>query len=142
MLTPEAVTAIVSDGGFKRVLLVGGDKAVSNSVRGQLGDGFTYVRAGGSDRYQTSLKMAEFATANGLGWQNPLVATGRDFADALSGAAPAGKLGSLILIVDDTGKTAADEISRHGSEVKHVHVLGGTAAVPQSVTDSLDSALS
>ena len=142
MLSDEAVSAIKADGHFRRVLLVGGKDAVSDAIRNQLKGDLAYIRTGGADRYDTSLEMAKFATSNGLDWQSPMIATGDDFADALAGAAPAGKLGSPLLLIGPHDEGAVSELARHTTDLRRAHVLGGISAVPTSVEDALKAALS
>lgn len=82
-LPDEAVGALAADAGITRVVIVGGQAAVPDTIRSQLGDGYAYERVGGADRYETSRLVAEFAIHNGMSWRNLGIATGRDFPDAL-----------------------------------------------------------
>ena len=141
-LSSEAVNAIKRRGDISRVLFVGGESVVSDAIKNQLGDGYTYVRKGGADRYETSALMAEFSCENGLDWHAPVVATGTDFADALAGAPLAGKVGSPLLLADKTGGKAADAVARNAKSVRQVYVLGGESAVPDAAEKALTRSLS
>jgi putative cell wall-binding protein len=140
-LTDETVEAIRADAGLTRVVIMGGEAAVSESVRTQLGDGYTYVRLAGADRYQTSSAAATWFTQHGLGWSKPFVATGTGFADALSSASAAGAASSPLLLVNPTSQTVPSELTANRQSLTKVTIVGGTSAVSGSFEDALRSAL-
>jgi putative cell wall-binding protein len=41
---------------------------VSDAIKDRLGDGYTYERIGGADRYETSVQVAAWSAARGLGF--------------------------------------------------------------------------
>jgi glucose/arabinose dehydrogenase/putative cell wall-binding protein len=94
-------------------------------------------RLAGADRYATAAAVSAATTAPGV----PVVyvATGTDFADALAGGAAAAHEGGPLLLVtrNSIPGSTASELSRlmPGSIV----VLGGTAAVSNSVMAQLDA---
>ena len=141
-LTEEGVEAVRSLAGVRRVVLLGGEAAVSDMVRTQLGDAYEYVRLGGADRYETSAAVAAWACGQGLSWRTPIVATGAGFADALSGAALAGSLGSPLLLAGGQGESAASQLSEHRADVRSLCALGGEAAVSPSLLEALTRAIS
>jgi putative cell wall-binding protein len=106
----------------KSVYILGGDSAVSPGIEAGLRNvGYTVVRYGGSRRFDTALKIAaSFGTT-----QHVIVATGRDFPDALA----AGPLGAAenapIVLSDDTRLDAATAafIGQHSS----IDPVGGQA---------------
>jgi putative cell wall-binding protein len=81
--------------GAKTVYIVGGIGVVSNSAANSLGSlGITVERLAGSDRFETSVKIADK-----LGPVNEaFIVTGEDFPDALSVAPIAAQKGIPILL--------------------------------------------
>lgn len=125
-----------------RVFIVGGNAAVSPDVERQvkelLGSGCAVFRVAGQTRFETSLVAAE---VNPKSSDTVIVATGGNYADALSVSPYAFASGSPVLLCDSSsGLTgAAVESIRSGGYSKAV-VVGGTAAVPASVEGQLQSA--
>ena len=125
-----------------RVFIVGGNAAVSPDVERQvkdlLGSGCAVFRVAGQTRYETSLVAAE---VNPKSSDTVIVATGGNYADALSVSPYAFASGSPVLLCDSSsGLTgAAAESIRSGGYSKAV-IVGGTAAVPASVEGQLQSA--
>jgi putative cell wall-binding protein len=95
------------------------------------------TRVAGSDRYQTAIKISR------QGWTssgNVIVCTGENFPDALAASGLAGALDCPILLVrhDAIPAGLVAELNRLG--VSKVHLIGGTAAVGDSVKGGLASA--
>jgi putative cell wall-binding protein len=135
-LSEAALSAIRSDSHVKRIVIVGGEAAVSDSVKTQLGGGYEYERLAGSNRYETSTAIANWTLSHNLTTTNALVATGANFPDALAGAALGGKLRSVLLLEDGSG-SAARWLTGKGASVTGGSVLGGTAAVSDSAMAAL-----
>jgi len=88
---------------------------------------------GGPTRYETAVEIsrATFASA-----ETVIVATGRDYPDALAAAGLAGYYDAPVLLVGDTVPPAvAAEITRLGAD--NVVIVGGTGAVPAAVESAL-----
>lgn len=125
-----------------RVFIVGGNAAVSPDVERQvkelLGFGCAVFRVAGQTRYETSLVAAEI---NPKSSDTVIVATGGNYADALSVSPYAFASGSPVLLCDSASGLAgaAVESIRSGGYSKAV-IVGGTAAVPASVEGQLQSA--
>ena len=100
----------------------------------------TKDRIAGDDRYETAMKVADKMIAKNGKLEYVIVATGTDYADALSATALASKLEAPILLVDGSHEAAVkayiDENAKSFSNTQIV-VLGGTSAVSQSFEDSL-----
>ena len=138
-LPQSSVDAVLTDPvGFDRVIIVGGTAVVSDAVRGQLGEGLTFVRLAGPDRYATSVAVAEWATSEGLGWAHPAVVSGTSFSDALSAAPAFGLKGSPVLLASDK---ALDLLARKASSISSVTVVGGPAAVSDAQRSAIVGAL-
>jgi hypothetical protein len=140
-LCQDAVDAILSGPGIERVVLVGGQSAVSDAVTEQLSGSYEFVRLGGADRYATSARVAEWAAAFGLGWSRPVVATGRDFADVLSAAAVCGDNRSVLLLADSADAPTVSLLRENRSKVVRAYVAGGTGAVSGAVESAVRDAL-
>ncbi|MBO1913833.1 cell wall-binding repeat-containing protein, partial [Microvirga sp. 3-52] len=81
--------------GAKKVVILGGESAISAKVAGQLkAAGLTVERISGSDRFETAAKIASEMESS----DKVVIANGMDFPDALSVAAHAAKSGMPILL--------------------------------------------
>lgn len=89
----------------------------------------------GVDRFATAVRSSELAFPDGS--QYVLIATGRNWPDALGGSALAGVLDAPILLVEQgtIPRSTKDEISRLGAT--RAIILGGTGAVGTSVESDL-----
>ena len=138
-LTKDAVSALKS-GRFTSIIIVGSEAVVAKSVVSQLSkigiSSKNVTRLGGSDRYQTSLIIAEYAAKHGLSADKMAVATGTNFPDALSGAALCGKNKAVILLVADNDsirKHMQTFISKNRTSLKSGYVLGSKVVVSNSL---------
>lgn len=79
-----------------KVFIIGGTASISDTILSQLNSlNIQMERIGGVDRYDTSVKIAEkFGKVNTL-----TVATGEDYADAISIGSAAGAMGVPVLLV-------------------------------------------
>ena len=98
------------------VYLLGSEGALSAGVDAQVRAlGYTTVRYGGADRYETAVKIAE-----GVGSPNDLfLTTGTNYPDALSAGAAAGKVGGAVLLTNGSSmppSTSAYLGSRSGAK--------------------------
>lgn len=75
--------------------------------------------------------------SNGMSWRNLGIATGRDFPDALAASPLIGSRGGVLLLTDGQGAAVTSEVRSHAFAIGHVLVLGGSAAVPDALVDSL-----
>lgn len=96
----DSVKKYISENKISKVYIVGGEGAISKKVEEQLPNA---QRIAGSDRYETNLAIIkEFS--NQLDFTDVYMATGEDFADALSGGALANKTDSPILLTNNSIK--------------------------------------
>lgn len=119
------------------VYIVGGQGVVSSNIEKEiksLSKNAQIVRLGGKDRYETSYKIVE----NFKGDKNEalIVASGKNFPDALSGAPLAAKLNASLLLVDensvDRQKTLVNKLNA-GEEI----ILGGQGSISSKVEGKL-----
>lgn len=140
LLTPErglepAVAAELSRLRPAVVYVIGPlSDAVEVGVQG-LGIGTVRLRA--QDRYATSTLLAESATALGAETSTVLVASGTDFADALTASAVAAATRHPILLTDprEDGVRLAAAVARLGA--RRTIVVGGRGAVPDAAVAGL-----
>lgn len=95
----------------------------------------------GENRYQTAIKVAETVKEiHGVEkFSVILVASGTDFADALSGSYLAGKHNAPLLLVNKyTISLVAEYIRENLTEDGLVYLLGGNVAVPEEMEAALD----
>jgi putative cell wall-binding protein/sugar lactone lactonase YvrE len=96
----------------------------------------------GDNRFDTAVAASEHAYPDGLaldGERTVVIATGRNWPDALGGAALAGALDAPILLVEPTSLPSSTkaEIERLGAT--HAIILGGTGAVSDAVMAAIDA---
>ncbi|MBQ6663330.1 MAG: cell wall-binding repeat-containing protein, partial [Firmicutes bacterium] len=96
----------------------------------------------GSNRYETSIKLAqEFKKELGLSqFTSIILASGKNYPDALSGSYLAAQKAAPILLVangviDDAAAFIAKNLTQDGT----VYILGGTASVPKAIEDSIEA---
>ena len=122
----------------KLIVVVGGPVAVSPAVFTELATLAPSIRRdAGSDRYATSRAVNAAAFTSGA--TKALVATGRNFPDALSASAVAGSSASPVLLVDGA-VAAADQATlalMASLSIVKVTVVGGPAAVSESIEGDL-----
>ena len=97
-------------------------------------------RLAGANRYETAFKVADQMKPV-TGFKNIFVATGTDYADALSATSLAAKMGAPILLVneyyEDAVKDYIDENAASYNDTT-IYIVGGTGAVSQEFQDSVD----
>ena len=100
-------------------------------------------RAAGKNRFATSLEIAEkFKNANaGKPLENIIIASGTDFADALSATYLANKKNAPILITAGDTKSIIDPIysfiDKSCVKNANVFIIGGVNVVPETVVNTL-----
>jgi len=128
---PVATAAELTRLAPAKITILGGTGAVSAAVAQALADyAPTVVRIGGADRYATAslLSAAAFPKATRV-----LLATGTNFADALSGSpVAAGIPGSVLLSLPSCMPSVTSaEIDR--LTATRITLLGGTGALSSAV---------
>ncbi|MGI6097012.1 MAG: cell wall-binding repeat-containing protein [Dethiobacteria bacterium] len=130
---PEATSAVLNDLRIRNTFVVGGEGAVSKAVFNELP---RPERIAGKDRYATAVALAEEFLYDG---EALYFATGRDFPDAVAGAALAAKNDSGILLLPgdcrEPGKVVADFLAER--EISEFILLGGTGAISSNLEEWL-----
>lgn len=116
--------------GIEESLVVGGTSVIGTGIEKQLPK---VTRLAGHDRYETNIEVAKYSK---LEAKQLYVATGKEYADALSGAVLAAKKDSAILLVHDrVPKVVSDYLELN--EVKNLTLLGGIQAISKKVENTL-----
>lgn len=126
------------------IYVVGGEAAVSKSsvdaATYYAADGCKVIRIAGDTRLETSLAIAKRVHQKSTASDSLIVATGFNYADALSVSPFAFAYNSPIFLCGSNG-LSADAISYiSGAGFKRAILVGGTAAVPERVKHQLTSA--
>ncbi|MEH7381377.1 cell wall-binding repeat-containing protein [Bacillus sp. JJ1533] len=113
---------------YERTIVVGGTSVISDKVYEQLNKP---TRISGEDRYTTSARVVKQLSPSNL---TPVyLATGKDFADALTGSLLAAKKDSAILLVRPDEVPAPVNSVLNQITVTDVAIIGGAAAVSEKV---------
>lgn len=127
---PKVTQDTVNKLNAKKSIVVGGPRVVEESVIAKLPNA---LRLSGSDRYKTNVEIANYF---GVDNDHMYVATGKTYADTLSGAVLAAKKDSAILLVHDkVPKMTSTYITKQN--LKRITVFGGPVAVSNVVEDAL-----
>ncbi|NLG23270.1 MAG: S8 family serine peptidase, partial [Actinomycetales bacterium] len=133
---PNATRAALDTVQPERLVVLGGEDAVSADVATELGAWGQVDRIAGEDRYETAALLSELYPA---GVDTVYVASGGsgNFPDALAGAALAGHQGVPVLLTksDHVPAVLAEALERLGAG--EVVVLGGPDAVSEDVYAAL-----
>lgn len=138
---PDSVKAEITRLGAKKVLILGGENALSADVANAL-KGLEVERIAGLNRSETASKIAEKVLAETKSKKAILVG-GADarFADALSAGLPVFKEDAPILFtrgddLDDTSKKVLKD-----NKIEQVYILGGDAAVDTKAENTVKSSV-
>ncbi|RXZ51208.1 cell wall-binding repeat-containing protein [Agromyces fucosus] len=139
---PDVVLAELSRLQPDEIIVAGGPAVVSQTMIDTLsGRGYDVRRVAGTDRYDTSLKLAVDAFDGGPDEVSAWLATGHGFADALSAASDASRVDIPLILVDGAaggvGESTRDTFDQLG--IDHFEVAGGSAAITPAVFDALQS---
>ena len=118
----------------KDVVVAGGEAVIGQEVIDELWGGVT--RISGPNRAATSVELARFFQP---GADKMYIATGYDFADALTGAVLAAKEDSGFLLVSTVVSGTVEDYLRELDP--NLVILGGTGAVSRGVEERLASIL-
>lgn len=131
-LTSSALNKIKSIAP-KNIYIVGSTTVVNNNIEKQLKSYGNVVRLGGKDRFETSLKIANYFTKDTQ--TTALVSYGLNFPDALAGGALASKTSSPILLVNKDVTAQKDFLDK--SNINKIFILGDKSVISDSVVGQL-----
>lgn len=113
----------------KHIIIVGGVGAISEKVEKGLNTIAPVERIYGSDRYDTSINIAAK-----LGTSSTVVlATGEDYADAISIAPIAAMKNMPIILVSKDGLTEAQKNYLSNSNIKKTYIVGGKSVINDEI---------
>lgn len=114
--------------GTKKVVIIGGEKAISSSMQTLLEKSYTVERISGQNRYKTSVAVAKkLDEINGTKSKTAVLVTADNYADALSISPIAAMKGYPILYTSNDGNDA--DVISYLKNVSDVVVVGGTTAI-------------
>lgn len=129
-LCSEVVEALKTC-GITKVIIVGGEAAVSKNVETQLRKNGIKIekRIGGKDGAETSSLIAEYGLKKGLSVAYMGVATSQNYPDALAGAAFCGHKNSVLILADDKVTKNTEFTRKHYAAIKKGYIFGGPYAI-------------
>lgn len=147
LLTPQdrtvpAVDYALQSLAIERILMIGGEAAVSSAIAAKYRDeGYTVERLAGPSRDATATSVANWAIENAAGFSERfvLLARGDAFPDALAGGIHGGVLGApLLLTLDPNRLGGANEawLGEYCPGIEVIRALGGESAVAQETLQS------
>jgi len=141
---PSVVRQALFTEGISTVYITGGTGAVSKAVQDQIeamhvgnvptAALITVVRLGGTDRYDTNqiINKRTFVARNTV-----MLATGKNFADALAVGPIAHRLHFPLILTNGTALGASQKAQLSDFNPTNVVIAGGTGVVSQAIEDSL-----
>lgn len=132
---PDSVENYVKTSSMNEFFVIGGTSAIPNSVAKSLGK---YVRISGNDRYETNSNVIHYF-AGKLNMSTPLIATGSNYPDALSGSALAASKGTPVLLTHakQAQATTKKTISKYRAFADKYYIVGGKSALSDELVQSL-----
>ncbi|MGA9276842.1 cell wall-binding repeat-containing protein, partial [Ilumatobacter sp.] len=134
---PEPTVQALAHLQPRRIVVVGGSSAVSDAVLTRLRQytSGTVARVAGADRFATAVALSRSRFPTGAG--TVFVATGRNFADALSAAPAAARLNAPLLLVGTNRIPPSTLAELNRLNPTRIVLLGGLGAASASVFGQL-----
>ena len=138
---PEVTKNEIKRLGAKNVIIVGGTTVINQAVESQLLSlGVSKItRLGGSDRYETSLLVAQYIDSNLYNIKNVVVTNGLGEADALSIAPVSGRDRMPIILVRSTYIPSSVESWLKGKSLNNAYIIGGQTAINDNVLNQINA---
>ncbi|MGI6451542.1 MAG: cell wall-binding repeat-containing protein [Desulfitobacteriia bacterium] len=158
---PESVPSYLKTNQVSEAFLVGGVRVIDSRVEEDLSGltaktegtertegaertertersaGIKVTRLAGEDRYGTNLEVLRHFAAN-LRWESLYIATGKDFADGLTGAVLAARTSAPLILTGEVLPPAAALYLQSVLEpATEVTALGGERAVPEALLNTI-----
>ena len=131
---PKLLSSLKSK-GVSKVFIIGGSTAISSEIEsGIKAAGISVTRVGGSDRYETSVKIAQLV---GSTTGEIAVANGLDFADGLSISSIAAMRNMPILLTDSRALPQVVSNYINTINVNKTYIIGLESAVSSNVSNRL-----
>ncbi|MGG0720097.1 cell wall-binding repeat-containing protein [Robertmurraya massiliosenegalensis] len=124
---PKQMDKALDELQIKNTIISGGELSVSKEISNRLPKP---KRIGGEDRYEVSANILEELNPNG---KKAFIATGRTFADALTGSVLAAKEGASMLLSHPTKVHGSVKKVIADKKISNFVLLGGTISIPNKV---------
>ncbi|MEV8214058.1 cell wall-binding repeat-containing protein [Leifsonia sp. NPDC077715] len=133
---PASTSAEISRLKPARILVAGGTASISDAVVAALQKLAPVTRVGGTDRYETSRKLALYAFPSAA---TVYVASGDAFPDALSGGSGAGAVGAPLLLVSGPGSPADLATATLAKDLRatKARIVGGPASIGEATVTAV-----
>lgn len=124
------------------VRITGGTAAISQAVEDRVNRlGVATRRLAGSNRFETSLAIAEEALADGASEARVWVATGHNYPDALASGQTVAWLGNVVVLADGSDARGAEAVTEwlrtRAKQIETVTAIGGTGVIRDEVLREL-----
>ena len=136
----DATAAELQSLGVENVIVMGGLEAIDEGVQGEVEDlGISITRIYGDTRIETSEAVLATMAETGEMSDTVIVATGEDFADALSISPYAYASGSPIVLTSSDGTLEDSTVAAIEAQegIENVIIVGGTGVVSDDVMTQL-----
>ncbi len=146
----EETRQAITDLGADRVIVLGGDAAISNQVVDEIKAlGVAVSRAHGTSRYATAVDVAEWALdgpsdqSGTIDADTAVFVSGSDFPDALAAGALAARQSAPLLLTPPARLDDAVDAFVRGdtTSLDGAVIIGGTRAVSEFVADEIQAAI-
>ena len=126
--------------GAERVIILGGDAAISPGVAEELENMDLIVeRIDGDNRYATAAKIAERLKEEGSQFNTAFIAVGTNFADALAASSYAAVRGQPILLTPQNQLSSVTEKTLQQLGIINTIVCGGEGAISKEAFAALQN---
>ncbi|MGH4120566.1 cell wall-binding repeat-containing protein [Clostridium sp.] len=116
----------------KNIYIIGGIGVISNEISDYLtAQGYNLIRLGGKDRYETNHKIVDYLNVSK--GTSVVIATGSDFADALSISSIAGIKGFPVLLNGKDNLSANVKKDITNIQPTTVYLIGGTGVLSANI---------
>lgn len=126
--------------GAKNVIIAGGTGVINTEVEKELKElGIDNIkRLGGEDRYDTSLKIAQYIDENCYSIKEIVVSNGKGEADALSISSVAGRDKMPIILVEKENISENTYKWLKSKDLQSAYIIGGIGVVSNNVLDKVN----
>ncbi|MBM6774801.1 cell wall-binding repeat-containing protein [Olsenella profusa] len=123
---PEDQRIALGQSGKSSFIAVGGTAVMPESVTTLLSEFGSVKRLGGSDRYETSFSIAQYAVSeHGMSWEGTAFTSGLAPYDALGGGSVQGSENSVLCLKDEASSSATS--FPWTSKPSYIKFFGGTS---------------
>ncbi|WP_191565972.1 cell wall-binding repeat-containing protein [Metabacillus idriensis] len=115
--------------------VIGGNQVISEKAANKLPD---VVRLSGETRYETNSQVIDYFSEY-IMMDTPLIATGKNYPDALAGSALASYYSNPIILTDPVKaqQTTKNTVQTYSEFADFYYIIGGQTALPDSAVEGL-----